>query len=1184
MTSRTKNTHRKRMDMMKRRLLSIALTLVMCLSLLPVTALAADTITIFPNETPFLEAVRGGQYDKLIWANANYYPKECDWVIDSSSLPAGLSITPDTGTGDEITLRITVGETVSPGEYTFGATATDTEDAGNSATRSFTIVVAEQIGGYFFLPSAGVTITGSGAGGDELPATITLQDGKSAEVWTAGNRSYSSTFTAGASGAKFTYLGSEFHNNQGAEDTIELTSGAVTIAENQSAHVIVNGETYTVSAISGSTATITADGTNGAKISTAGTIYVTMGSNTFEFKAKDEEIAEMTITPGTTGTDVKITNVASVTLDGEPQTVETDDTYNADDLPRRYHLYIEGKQVTSANNKPQTDGGVLPTGVTYDPGTNTLTLTDATIGSQNGAGILYDGTNAATDTLNLVLAGTSTVTAGEAPSGWESAIDISDANLIISGTGTLNASSTRDYGSTQYGNSAIHVTNGNLTINSGIINATANNGTHYNSAIYVAGHVAGTGDITINGGTVNAYANCTVTNGVMTEIGGEIPDSNAAIFLADNNHSIEITGGTVKAYAGKGENNSCGIGGDPGTKVSITGGTVYAQGGSSVDVGSYGIGVTEYVGGNGSKTGGTVTITNATVTAIGGSGTSSYGIGADGNVTISGSSTVTATGSDVTHGNSFGVGTEGDFSISNAATLIATAGSSTDANQDDISSGLGNSYGIGADGDVTISDTAEVTAKGGTAAVMSFGIGSSAGTVSISDVGKLELFGHTRAVGATGTVSQLTPGAGFALIVGPASDDVAVVNSIANDENEYGWKHPDTKYVKTVAAGTPCTVTYDGNTNTDGTAPTDDHVGPYTAGTEVTVLGNTGNLTKTGYTFGGWNTKADGSGTTYQPDSKFRIGADTTFYAVWTANSITPPSNDDYDEPTYRITVEETDNGEVASNRKWAYGGTTITLTVTPEEGYALSALTVTDRRGNEIELTDKGDGVYTFRMPYRDVTVRAAFEYDRWNLGYRDCPRDENCPYWPYTDTDTRAWYHDGVHFCVENGLMIGYGNNLFKPDNSTTRAMITVMLWRLEGSPVVNYLLDFADVPAEAWYTEAIRWAKSEGVAEGYGNGFFGPDDDVTREQMVTILWRYAKYKGHDVSVGEDTNILSYDDAFDVAEYAIPAMQWACGSGMIVGKDDPDGEGMILDPRGVTTRAQMATMMMRFCAEIVK
>ena len=222
--------------------------------------------------------------------------------------------------------------------------------------------------------------------------------------------------------------------------------------------------------------------------------------------------------------------------------------------------------------------------------------------------------------------------------------------------------------------------------------------------------------------------------------------------------------------------------------------------------------------------------------------------------------------------------------------------------------------------------------------------------------------------------------------------------------------------------------------------------------------------------------------------------------------------------------------------------------------------------------------------MPAGTVTIKGTFKSAEWNIGYVDCPKDNTCPIWPYTDAKTTDWYHDGVHFCLENGLMVGYGDNIFQPNAPTTRAMLIVMLWRLNGSPVVNYALDFADVKEGTWYTEAVRWAKSEGVAGGYGNGKFGPDDTLTREQMVTMLFRYARYKGYDVSVGEDTNILSFDDATTVAEYAIPAMQWACGSGVVGGKDAADGSGLILDPKGSTTRAQMATMVMRFCAEIVK
>ena len=122
----------------------------------------------------------------------------------------------------------------------------------------------------------------------------------------------------------------------------------------------------------------------------------------------------------------------------------------------------------------------------------------------------------------------------------------------------------------------------------------------------------------------------------------------------------------------------------------------------------------------------------------------------------------------------------------------------------------------------------------------------------------------------------------------------------------------------------------------------------------------------------------------------------------------------------------------------------------------------------------------------------------------------------------------------------------------------------------------MDFEDFAADQWYTEAIRWAASEKIVEGYGNGQFGTNDAISREQFVTIMFRYAKYKGYDVSVGENTNILSYDDAFDVAEWAIPSMQWACGSGMIQGI--ADGNQMNLAPQGNATRAQAAAILQRF------
>ena len=153
----------------------------------------------------------------------------------------------------------------------------------------------------------------------------------------------------------------------------------------------------------------------------------------------------------------------------------------------------------------------------------------------------------------------------------------------------------------------------------------------------------------------------------------------------------------------------------------------------------------------------------------------------------------------------------------------------------------------------------------------------------------------------------------------------------------------------------------------------------------------------------------------------------------------------------------------------------------------------------------------------------------------------------------------------------MNGTSDNLFSPYATTTRGMVVTVLHRLEGEPVVNYSMSFDDVANGTWYTEAVRWAASEKIVEGYG-GNFGVNDAITREQLVTILYRYAQYKGYDVSVGENTNILSYDDSFSISEYAYPALQWACGAGIISGDD-----GSLL-PQNHATRGQAAAILRRF------
>lgn len=268
-------------------------------------------------------------------------------------------------------------------------------------------------------------------------------------------------------------------------------------------------------------------------------------------------------------------------------------------------------------------------------------------------------------------------------------------------------------------------------------------------------------------------------------------------------------------------------------------------------------------------------------------------------------------------------------------------------------------------------------------------------------------------------------------------------------------------------------------------------------------------------------------------------------------------------DPRYIIYVERSDNGSVSVWPGTAAAGTVVTVNVKPDEGYVLDELVVTDSIGRELDAQYKGSGKYTFKMPASWVKIEASFRTRRM----------------PFADVAENAWYTDAVRYVYEHDLMDGIGSTTFAPDATTSRAMIATILWRMAGSPAVNGSIGFSDVADGQWYSEAIRWAASEGIVDGYGNGSFGPDDPITREQFAAMLWRYAESAGYDVSIGESTNILSYADAMNVSEYAIPAMQWACGSGVITGISEAT-----LVPRGEATRAQAATMLMRFCEKYVK
>ena len=339
---------------------------------------------------------------------------------------------------------------------------------------------------------------------------------------------------------------------------------------------------------------------------------------------------------------------------------------------------------------------------------------------------------------------------------------------------------------------------------------------------------------------------------------------------------------------------------------------------------------------------------------------------------------------------------------------------------------------------------------------------------------------------------------------------------------------------------------------TDGNGTASASTTAAAAGTEITLTATP----DSGYHFERWEVV---SGTITIQNDKFIMPAENvTVKAVFDRNSSGGGST------TYAITAPDAENGTVRVSPSRASRGTTVTITVTPDEGYELESLTVLDSRDNEITLTDKGDGKYTFTMPSGHVTVEASFA--------------EIAPEpLPFGDVDDGDWFADAVRFVYENGMMNGVSETDFAPHATTSRSMIVTILYRLEGEPVVDDAMDFTDVAGDAYYAEAVRWAASEGIVGGYGGGLFGSDDAVTREQLAVILYRYAVYKGYDVSIGEDTNILSYADFADLSEYAIPAMQWACGAGVITGVTDAT-----LVPQGEATRAQVAAMLMRFVEAI--
>ena len=258
--------------------------------------------------------------------------------------------------------------------------------------------------------------------------------------------------------------------------------------------------------------------------------------------------------------------------------------------------------------------------------------------------------------------------------------------------------------------------------------------------------------------------------------------------------------------------------------------------------------------------------------------------------------------------------------------------------------------------------------------------------------------------------------------------------------------------------------------------------------------------------------------------------------------------------PSYPVTIPgKTENGTVTVSTKNATSGSTVTITVKPDDGFKLDELTVIDKNGNELKLTDKGNGKYTFTMPASKVEVNAAFVKEVETS--------------PFGDVSTSAYYYEAVKWAQKKGITGGIGNGLFGPNQPCTRAQIVTFLWRAAGSPVVNYAMNMSDVPEGSYYAEAVRWALSEGITTGTTENTFSPDSECTRAQAVAFLFRYAASE----AVTLQELVSGFSDADSVPGYALPAMNWALAEEIV------QGNGSKLMPNDSCTRAQIVTFLFR-------
>ncbi len=758
----------------------------------------------------------------------------------------------------------------------------------------------------------------------------------------------------------------------------------------------------------------------------------------------------------------------------------------------------------------------------------TLTLKGATIEVvKPHDGIEYSGTSA----ITIQLEGVNTVTGDYGIEGRNA------AKLTISGSGTLNvngdsyaiyaggnieisdatvnATGAGDY----YSSDGINTNGGDIIINSGKVTVECkDDGLHtFSGNVSING-----GDVSVDSGRYGVYAgfskSLTIRGGTVT-----IDTDTKLIYVTDNNRTVTIdpqVGAEITVKAGDSEGNAVGITiPDDGIITDSVSGAKYFHSETSGGTPPTITGVTvdpdtaEVEVGETKQFTATVTGTGyynkSVVWTVSGNESTGTFISSNGVLNIATDETATTLTVKATAVGNSGKSATATVTVTPPATIT---GVTVDPNTAEVEAGE------------TLRFTATVSGTGGVSKEVTWSVsGSNAGTT-ISEDGVLTVAtGETAAtltVKATAKGDGITSGTATVTVTQPATITGVTVDPAA----------------ATVEAG---------------------KTQQFTAKVE-----GTGNFREE-VTWSVSGSKNDG--TTISTTGVLTVAADETAATLTlTATAV----GDKTKYATATVTVTQPDPDE-----PWNPGGGTT--------GNRYCYLTFETRGGSEIDSLRVKLGETVSLDEY--LSERAGFDFAGWYSDdsfaervdelYMNGSKTVYAAWEPFDDAGRGDWFYDSVVYVYENGLMDGVSDTLFDPDGTVTRAQLVTMLWRLDGEPSVNYALPFTDVSGGEWYAEAVRWAAGEGIVNGVSETEFAPNAAVTREQLAAILHRYAQHKDYDVSIGESTNILSYSDFTSISEYAISAMQWVCGEGIITGVTEST-----LEPRGTATRAQSAAILMRF------